>query len=81
MADIVLINPKFDISFWGVEAGLDFLGKRASVPEGAASISAASSTRSAPAPTVFCCGSMRSGASCIFISTGLRARLRRVTGD
>ena len=29
MADIVLINPKFDVSFWGLEFALPLLGKRA----------------------------------------------------
>ena len=32
MADIVLINPRFEISFWGMEHSLPILGKRAIFP-------------------------------------------------
>jgi len=32
MADIVLINPRFEVSFWGLEFALPFLGKRAALP-------------------------------------------------
>jgi radical SAM superfamily enzyme YgiQ (UPF0313 family) len=32
MADIVLINPRFDVSYWGMEYALPFLGKRANLP-------------------------------------------------
>ncbi len=32
MADIVLVNPKFDASFWGLEHALPCFGKRANVP-------------------------------------------------
>ncbi|MCE9606945.1 MAG: B12-binding domain-containing radical SAM protein [Planctomycetia bacterium] len=32
MADIVLINPRFEISFWGLELALPLLGKRANLP-------------------------------------------------
>jgi radical SAM superfamily enzyme YgiQ (UPF0313 family) len=32
MADIVLINPAFDTSYWGLEHALPFFGKRANVP-------------------------------------------------
>jgi len=32
MADIVLINPRFEISFWGMEHALPFAGKRANLP-------------------------------------------------
>ena len=32
MADIVIINPRFDISFWGMEHCIRFLGKRANLP-------------------------------------------------
>lgn len=32
MADIVLINPRFEISYWGMENTLPFLGKRANLP-------------------------------------------------
>src|SRR5512143_3253400 len=32
MADIVLINPRFEVSFWGMEHALPFIGKRANLP-------------------------------------------------
>jgi radical SAM superfamily enzyme YgiQ (UPF0313 family) len=32
MADIVLINPRFEISYWGMEHALPLLGKRANMP-------------------------------------------------
>ena len=32
MAEIVLINPRFEASYWGLEHALPLLGKRASVP-------------------------------------------------
>ncbi|MGO8840749.1 MAG: DUF4070 domain-containing protein [Methyloceanibacter sp.] len=32
MADIVIINPRFDISFWGMEKCIGLLGKRANLP-------------------------------------------------
>ena len=32
MADIVIINPCFDISFWGMEHCIGLLGKRANLP-------------------------------------------------
>ena len=32
MADIVIINPRFDISFWGMEHCMPLLGKRANLP-------------------------------------------------
>jgi radical SAM superfamily enzyme YgiQ (UPF0313 family) len=32
MADIVLINPRFDISYWGLEHAMPFLGVRAVLP-------------------------------------------------
>ena len=32
MADIVIINPKFGISFWGMERCMGLLGKRANLP-------------------------------------------------
>jgi radical SAM superfamily enzyme YgiQ (UPF0313 family) len=41
MADIVIINPKFEISFWGLETGLHLLGKRANLPVGALPLLAA----------------------------------------
>ena len=41
MADIVLINPKFEISFWGLEHALPFIGKRANMPVAALPLLAA----------------------------------------
>ena len=32
MADIVIINPRFDVSFWGMEKCMSMLGKRANLP-------------------------------------------------
>ena len=32
MADIVLINPKFEVSYWGMEHALPYIGKRANLP-------------------------------------------------
>ena len=32
MADIVIINPRFDISFWGLEHCMPLFGKRANLP-------------------------------------------------
>lgn len=32
MADIVLINPRFEVSFWGMEFALPLVGKRANLP-------------------------------------------------
>jgi hypothetical protein len=32
MADIVLINPAFETSYWGLEYALPLFGKRANVP-------------------------------------------------
>jgi radical SAM superfamily enzyme YgiQ (UPF0313 family) len=32
MADIVLINPRFEVSYWGMEYALPFAGKRANLP-------------------------------------------------
>jgi len=32
VADIVIINPRFDISFWGMEHCIGLLGKRANLP-------------------------------------------------
>jgi radical SAM superfamily enzyme YgiQ (UPF0313 family) len=41
MADIVLINPRFEISFWGLEHALSFIGKRANMPVAALPLLAA----------------------------------------
>src|SRR5262245_20713661 len=32
MADIVLVNPRFNLSYWGLEHALPLLGKRANLP-------------------------------------------------
>src|SRR3954447_14405578 len=32
MADIVLINPRFEVSYWGMENALPMMGKRANLP-------------------------------------------------
>src|SRR5581483_815532 len=32
MADIVLINPRFEVSYWGLEYALPFFGKKANLP-------------------------------------------------
>jgi radical SAM superfamily enzyme YgiQ (UPF0313 family) len=32
MAHIVIINPKFDVSYWGMEHTLDYVGKKANLP-------------------------------------------------
>jgi hypothetical protein len=32
MARICLINPRFPVSFWGLNHGLPLLGKRANMP-------------------------------------------------
>src|SRR6516165_8608978 len=32
MADIVFINPQFEISYWGMEHALPLMGKRANLP-------------------------------------------------
>ncbi len=32
MAEIVLVNPRFDVSYWGLEHALPLLGKRANLP-------------------------------------------------
>jgi radical SAM superfamily enzyme YgiQ (UPF0313 family) len=41
MADIVIINPKFEISFWGLEHALPLMGKRANLPVAALPLLAA----------------------------------------
>ena len=41
MADIVLINPKFEVSYWGMEYALPYDGKRANVPVAALPLLAA----------------------------------------
>lgn len=39
--DIVLINPRFEVSFWGLEHALPFIGKRAALPVAALPLLAA----------------------------------------
>ena len=41
MADIVLINPRFEVSFWGLEYAMPYLGKRAVFPVAALPLLAA----------------------------------------
>ncbi|RUL87645.1 DUF4070 domain-containing protein [Tautonia sociabilis] len=41
MADIVLINPKFEISYWGLEHALPLMGKKANLPVAALPLLAA----------------------------------------
>jgi radical SAM superfamily enzyme YgiQ (UPF0313 family) len=41
MADIVLISPKFEASFWGLEHAMPILGKRATMPAAALPLLAA----------------------------------------
>ena len=41
MAEIVLINPRFEVSYWGMEHALPLLGKRANVPVAALPLLAA----------------------------------------
>lgn len=32
MNDIVIINPRFNVSFWGMKKSMGLLGKRANLP-------------------------------------------------
>src|SRR5437763_35454 len=41
MANIVLINPRFEVSYWGLEHALPYLGKRANLPVAALPLLAA----------------------------------------
>src|SRR5438094_1055923 len=41
MADIVFINPRFEVSYWGMEHCLPFMGKRANLPVAALPLLAA----------------------------------------
>ena len=41
MADIVIVNPRFDLSFWGMERCMGLLGKRANLPVACLSLLAA----------------------------------------
>jgi radical SAM superfamily enzyme YgiQ (UPF0313 family) len=41
MAHIVLINPRFEVSYWGLEHALPFLGKKANMPVAALPLLAA----------------------------------------
>jgi hypothetical protein len=41
MAKIVLITPRFEVSYWGLEHALPILGKRANLPVAALPLLAA----------------------------------------
>src|SRR5437588_3001548 len=41
MADIVIINPRFEVSYWGLEHALPIVGKRANLPVAALPLLAA----------------------------------------
>src|SRR6266540_6894753 len=41
VANIVIINPRFDISFWGLEHCMQLFGKRANLPVACLSLLAA----------------------------------------
>jgi len=41
MANIVIINPRFEVSYWGMEHALPFTGKRANLPVAALPLLAA----------------------------------------
>ena len=41
MADIVIVNPRFEVSFWGMEKCMPLLGKRANLPVACLSLLAA----------------------------------------
>src|SRR5437868_11020917 len=41
MAEIVLINPRFEVSYWGMEHALPLMGKRANLPVAALPLLAA----------------------------------------
>ena len=45
MADIVLINPRFEVSFWGLEYAMPYLGKRAVFPVAALPLLAVNEAR------------------------------------
>src|SRR5260370_16632526 len=41
MAEIAIINPRFEVSYWGMEHALPLLGKRANLPVAALPLLAA----------------------------------------
>jgi Mg2+ and Co2+ transporter CorA len=41
VATIILVNPKFDVSFWGMEYAMPLLGKRSVMPVAALPLLAA----------------------------------------
>src|SRR5260370_9878024 len=41
MAEIAIINPRFEVSYWGMEHALPILGKRANLPVAALPLLAA----------------------------------------
>jgi hypothetical protein len=49
MAEIVLINPRFEVSYWGLEHALPILGKRANLPVAALPLLAALTPAGHPA--------------------------------
>ena len=49
MADIVLINPRFEVSYWGLEHALPLLGKKCNLPTACLPLLAAL-TPDAPSP-------------------------------
>ena len=48
MADIVLVNPRFEVSYWGLEHALPLLGKRATLPTACLPLLAALTPAGAP---------------------------------
>jgi radical SAM superfamily enzyme YgiQ (UPF0313 family) len=46
MADIILINPRFEVSYWGLEHAMPYFGKRAVFPVAALALLAALTPRS-----------------------------------
>src|SRR5215471_19250409 len=74
MADIVLINPKFDISFWGLEHALPFMGNRASMPVAALPLLAALT------PTEHCVTLIDENVEAIDFDRCARADIVGVTG-
>lgn len=45
MADIVFINPRFEVSYWGLEHALPLIGKKANMPLAALPLLAALTPR------------------------------------
>jgi len=53
MANIVLLNPKFEISFFGLEHALTLMGKRANMPVAALPLLAALTRQTISDPCIF----------------------------